>query len=45
MIKNGLLLSENWCPTFYENRPKGPETVWRVVNSLKTKYKWPKLGL
>ena len=24
---------------------KGPETVWRVVNSLKNQQKWPKLGL
>ncbi len=23
------------CPKFYENRPKGPVTVCRVVNSLK----------
>ncbi len=24
---------------------KGPETVWRIVNSLKNQYKWPKLDL
>jgi hypothetical protein len=28
---------------FNENRPKGPETVFRVVNSLKNQQKWPKL--
>ncbi len=33
------------CPKFYENRPKGPVTVWRVVNHLKNQYKWPQLGL
>jgi hypothetical protein len=30
---------------FYENRPKEPETVGGVVNSLKNQYKWPKLDL
>ena len=33
------------CPKFYENRPKGPKTVWRVVKSLKNQKKRPKLGL
>jgi hypothetical protein len=26
-------------------RPKGPETVCRLVNSLKNQNKWPKIGL
>ncbi len=30
---------------FKENMPKGPETVCRIVNSLKNQYKWPKLDL
>ncbi len=33
------------CPKFYDKRPKGPETVFRVVYSLKNQYKWPKLDL